>query len=212
MHGNSFRIAFLVLCCIAGFMLWQQQSTVYENQGRLSISQEDNAVVLEWNSEIDVPMVRRFQEAFSEWGNRTETFVIDLNSPGGALREGNKLIELIKDMKRSHLIITRVGPRGSCLSMCVPIYLTGETRVASPTSNWMFHEPKSVDYFSGEEGGAPEFEQAYKSERFFDRYFVNSEISPHWRDQLKQEWVGKDVWKTGQQLVNEGSNIITELR
>ena len=208
------QIALIVMVAIAGFMAWQMQQSIYENKGRLVVEKDPsdrNAVVFSWNSEIDVPMERRFIEAFDEWRGKANRIVIDLHSPGGSLMEGRKVIKLINRMKRTHRVDTRVGTNHSCLSMCVPIYLRGQTRFAAANSQWMFHEPRSFDFLSGEEVKEPEREQQATARRFFDRYFTNSEMDPAWRRQLEREWRGKDVWRTGSQLVDEKSNIIHQL-
>ena len=199
------------MIAIAGLLYWQIHKDIYEDKGRLVVRQDGEVVILSWHSEIMVPMAKRFSEAFSEWGGKTEVFVIDLSSRGGALREGGNVIELINGMKRTHTIITYVGERGSCLSMCVPIYLQGQNRISAVSSRWMFHEPIATDFFSGEEVSIPQQERRRTARRFFDRYFANSDINPEWRDRLQKEWVGKEIWKTGRQLVEENSNIVLEL-
>ena len=49
------------------------------------------------------------------------------------------------------------------------------------------------------------------AKRFFNRYFVHSEMDPDWRAKLEQEWQGGDVWKTGQELLDEGANVVMAL-
>lgn len=202
---------FSVFLIASVFLYQQQHQRIFEDQGRLSVSQEGNAVVLEWHTGIEQPMELRFSEAFEEWADKTDTFIIDLHSNGGALQEGGRIIELINAMKKNHHMITRVTGNNHCLSMCVPIFLSGEERIASATSRWMFHEPQSYDYFDGSKASQPEFERQYYANRFFDKYFVKSVIDPAWRDRLRQEWVGQDVWRSGQQLFDERSNIVTRL-
>ena len=211
MPPNASRIVFLLLCAVAAFLFWQQYEKIYGDQGRLKVAQVDNTVWLSWHHEVDVPMATRFREAFYEWQNKTEKFVIDLNSPGGSLYEGGQVIELITEIKKTHTVETHVGPENICLSMCVPIFLQGDERRASAASAWMFHEPRSADFFTGEEVAEPEFERKYVSNRFFQKYFTNSPMAPSWREKLESEWEGKDIWRTGQQLTIENSNIITNL-
>jgi hypothetical protein len=50
------------------------------------------------------------------------------------------------------------------------------------------------------------------SRRFFERYYVNSPMTPAWREQLEKQWAGKDIWKTAEDLIREGSGIVTDLR
>lgn len=208
------QIALVIMVAIAGYMAWQLQQSIYENKGRLVVEQDRSArdtVVFSWSSEIEVPMERRFIEAFDEWRQKANRIIIDLHSPGGSLMEGRKVINLINRMKQTHRVDTRVGANHACLSMCVPIYLRGQTRFAAANSQWMFHEPRSYDFLSGEKVDGPKSEQQAMARRFFERYFTNSEMDPAWRRQLEREWRGKDVWRLGSQLVDEKSNIIHQL-
>lgn len=205
------QIALIVLIAVAVFLYWQKYEDVYKDTGRLQISQQGDAVILSWNSPIELPMERRFQEAYAQWADQTSKFIIDLNSGGGALREGRLVIEVIKQMKRTHLVETTVGEGANCLSMCVPIYLQGEQRSASRNSRWMFHQPSAYDYITDEKVEENDADRTAASDRFFEKYFVNSEMDPQWRDNLQKEWVGKDVWRTGKQLYDERSNVILQL-
>ena len=75
----------------------------------------------------------------------------------------------------------------------------------------MFHEPTAYDYFTGEKIDEPDFEKRRSSERFVERYFVNSPMDGAWLDNLTEEWRGRDVRRNGRQLVEEKSNIVTAL-
>ncbi len=155
-------------------------------------------------------MAKRFEEAFNVWSDKTDKFVIKLNSRGGALREGRLVIELIEQMKKTHLIETNVESGAFCLSMCVPIYLRGERRVAASDSLWMFHQPTAYDFITGDKVSTNE-DRLIAGERFVEKYFVSSEINQEWLKRLKQQWIGKDVWYSGQQLVGENSNVIQRI-
>lgn len=205
------QLALVILSAVAVFLYWQKHQDTYKDTGRLQVAQDGNAVILSWNSTIELPMARRFQEAFTNWADKTDKFIINLDSRGGALREGREVVELIDEMKKTHLIETTVGEGALCLSMCVPIYLHGEQRSASRNSQWMFHEPSSYDYVTDEKVEENETDRRAASDRFFKKYFVNSEMDPNWRANLQKEWVGRDVWRTGQELVDEQSNIILKL-
>ena len=203
----------LIAVMFAGivYLSMRAEQRVYDNQGRLTVREEAGAVVFIWKSGVEIPMARRFEEAFAEWRHVSRHIIIDLHSPGGSLREGEAVIQAINHMKQSHRVDTRVRSGRACLSMCVPIFLTGEERRAAPSSRWMFHEPTARDFFTGEEVPEPEFERRYASAQFVERYFTNSEMDPQWRESLVAEWKGKDVWKSGRDLANEGSGIITRL-
>lgn len=205
------RLLLVALVGVAGLLAWQHQNTLFEDKGRLGVAIKGQTAVLAWNSKIDLPMARRISEAFQQSKDQVKRYILILNSQGGSLHEGGKVIEQIERMKRSHQVYTFVGPKGICLSMCVPIYLQGQKRLAAPGSRWMFHEPIHVDAYTGEETNKPKFEKEFFARRFFNRYFTNSEMDPAWRERLEREWKGKEVWKTGQQLFDERANIVTQL-
>ncbi len=206
--------ATLIMFTLTAVMITRNEEFVFRDEGRLVVERDQadpRTVIFKWRSEVDVPMARRFAEAFDEWKSKSNHIIIDLHSPGGVIHEGEAVIRVIEDMKRTHIVDTQVGRRRACYSMCVPIFLMGEERLAAANARFMFHEPTAYDYFTGEEVKEPEFEKRHTSEKFFNRYFVNSKMDPVWRDGLRAEWRGKDVWRTGQALMDEGSNIVTVL-
>ena len=206
------QIALIVMCVILVFLAWQSEQRIFHLGARLVVTEEAGGTVrFSWRSPVAAPMARRFEDAFAQWRGRAERIIIDLNSPGGSLAEGRAVISVIEEMKRSHLVETRVGPGRSCLSMCVPIFLKGDVRTAAPSSRWMFHEPAAMDAVTGEEVEIPEFEKRYASDRFVREYFVASDMDPVWLDGLLEEWRGRDVWRTGRELMDEGSGIIQRL-
>lgn len=205
------RLLLCALVAVAGVLAWQHQSKLFENKGRLEVALQGQTAVLAWNSEVELPMARRIEEAFEKMRGQVKRFVLVLNSPGGSLHEGGEVIKVLSRIKRSHELQTFVGPRQNCLSMCVPIYLQGQVRLAAPDSRWMFHEPIYLEAHTGEKVNKPKFERDFFARRFFNRYFTNSEMDPAWRKRLEAEWKGKEVWKTGKQLHDEKANIVTRI-
>ncbi|MEM7426085.1 MAG: hypothetical protein AAF441_08315 [Pseudomonadota bacterium] len=196
---------------VACFMGWQHYQRVYEDKGRLTTLIEGDTLIMSWQSKIDLPMARRMIEAFEESGDRVKRVIVDLSSQGGSIYEGREAIRVINRMKRTHRVDTHVGPGRICLSMCVPIFLQGQNRIAAADSRWMFHEPYHADQFSGAKVDKPKFEEDYSARKFFNRYFTNSPMNADWRRGLEAAWKGNEIWKTGKDLVDERSNIITRL-
>ena len=196
---------------VAGYMGWQHYQKVYEDKGRLQVAVKGETAVFSWHTGVDLPMARRMIEAFDKSKDKVKRIIIDLSSPGGSLYEGAEVVKVIDHMKKTHRVDTHVGSKGICLSMCVPLFLQGRKRIAGKSSRWMFHEPYFADGFSGQKTKKPDFEEEYTARKFFRRYFTNSEMDAAWRAKLEKDWKGKEVWKTGQQLVEEKSNIITDL-
>lgn len=205
-------IFLLVIFALLVFVALQTEQKFNQQQQRFTAERVGDSAVFAWRDEVEFPMSLRLQETFDEWKGEVDRIVIDLSSPGGSVSEGRQVIQVIDDMKRSHLVETRVRARRFCLSMCVPIYLQGEMRVAAPTSQWMFHQPSAVDAITGEPIRTPQLERQYETQKFVDRYFKQSDMDPLWLEKLEAEWDGKDIWKTGRQLFDEESGIILEIR
>ena len=207
-------LATLLMFAMSVVLLTRNEELIFRDEGRLVAERDPSdpgTVIFYWRNEVETPMARRFAEAFDEWRYEADRILIDLHSPGGAIREGGAVIRIIEEMKRTHIVDTRIRKRRACYSMCVPIFLQGEQRTASASSRFMFHEPTAYDFFTGEEVAEPEFEKRYASQRFVDRYFVNSPMNREWLQWLIENWRGKDVFKSGKDLMSEGSNIVTKL-
>ncbi len=207
-------IVTIALLAMTALMIARNEELVFRDEGRLVAEvdpSDPNTVIFYWRNDVETPMARRFAEGFTEWKDKAVRIVIDLHSPGGAIREGEAVIREIERMKRTHIVDTRVRARCACYSMCVPIFLQGGKRSAAPSARFMFHQPTSYEYFTGERIEEPEWEREMAAQKFFRRYFVDSPITPAWRDQLALEWRGKDVFRSAQELVDERSNIVTDL-
>ena len=206
--------ATLLMFAATALMIARNEEFIFRDRGELTVAPDPNGpdtIVFTWRNKVEAPMARRFEDAYAEWKGKGRRILIDLHSPGGYLEEGEKVIRIIEEMKRTHIVDTQVGARRACYSMCVPIYLQGEERFAAPNARFMFHEPSTVDFYTGDKVERPQFERDYISRRYFDRYFGASPMDPEWRDKLAAEWKGKDLYYTARELVDQHSNIVTEL-
>lgn len=213
MNARLTPVLIIALLVAAFFLMRASEQEYLADEGRLGVREDpaSDAVILSWSSPVGAPMARRFEEAYRQYDDEVSTFVIELNSPGGTVAEGKRVVQMLDRMARTHNLETRVGAGGDCLSMCVPIFLTGETRIAAADARFMFHEPASFDSFTGERTNEPAFERRFTADRFFERYFENSPMTPAWRTQLESDWVGRDVWKSGADLWRENSGVLTAL-
>lgn len=206
--------ATLVMFAATAFLLARNEELIFRDKGELTVTRDSSdpqTLVFVWRDKVEAPMARRFEEAWREWRNEGSRVIIDLHSPGGVIAEGADVIRVIDQMKRTHIVDTRIRNRRACYSMCVPIYLQGETRYAAANARFMFHEPTAYDVYTGEEVRQPQFERDRVSRRFFERYFVNSPIDPAWLEKLAREWKGRDVFYSARQLTDQNSNIVTVL-
>lgn len=204
------RLVLFGLIVVAMLMGWRLYEQKHADTGQLTVRQNGDTVILAWTGEVELPMHTLLVRAFEEWRNKSEHFLLQLNSPGGSVREGGDVVELLQRIKRTHTLDTYVASREICMSMCVPIFLLGTKRIAAPDARFMFHEPKRF-YDDGSEAKGFSFEREALTRRFFTRYFVNSAMDANWRVQLEKDWIGKDIFRSGKQLFDERSNIVTDL-
>jgi hypothetical protein len=208
------RFVGLALYGLAAVMAWNLYQRLYADRGQLAVSVDaasPDTLVMAWHHEIKLPMAKLMADAFAARKDSIRRIVIDLDSPGGSLDEGAAVVAVIATMRQSLEVDTRVGAGHDCLSMCVPIFLQGKRRLAAANSRWLFHEPRSVDYFSGKDVSTPGFENRYFARRYLDTYFASSPVDPAWLARTAPLWQGRDLWRSGRQLVDEHSNIITGL-
>ena len=204
--------ATLAMFSVIVVMMTRNHRSLIEDNNQFTVWRERGVVTFEWRDVIQAPMADILEMQFEDQKKRARRFVIELDSQGGALAEGREVIEVMERMKRTHQVDTRVGEGGICYSMCVPIFLVGENRMAVEDARFMFHEPKTYEYFTGKKQDVPDFEQEMTSQRFFSRYFVNSPMDAVWREKLAAQWKGKDLYYTAAELVAQNSNIVTELQ
>ncbi len=207
--SNNLRfLVTIALFAALALFAWKSGRRVYEEGPDLDIREEGGDVILRWAHAVEAPMAERFEKAFARWKGKTERFVIELDSPGGAIVEGRLVIDEIEKIRRTHRVVAYVGSGAECLSMCVPIFLAGDERIAAKDAVFMFHEPSTYDLVTDERVRKPGFEQRMTSDRFFERYFVKSEMNPEWREKLRAAWKGRDLWFTAEQLVEQGSGVV----
>src|SRR5262249_31310474 len=98
-------------------------------------------VVIEYKGPIVFPMAENLREIWSEIRKnaRFERVALRLNSPGGTDLHGLEVIGVLREMRQQVRLMTVVNENDLCASMCVPIYLQGDTRYAGPATSWMFH-------------------------------------------------------------------------
>jgi ATP-dependent protease ClpP protease subunit len=108
--------------------------------------------------------------------------------------------------------------------MCVPIFLAGRERIADPEAYFMFHQV-SLSFGGRDNTKRPEFSETEKAlysdivksveTRVTDEFFRTDigvrGVSSAWLARMREKISGRDVWMSGQQLVDEGSGIVDRL-
>ena len=165
-----------------------------------------NTVVMNWNGPIVSPMANQIRDAFESRKRQATRFVLRLSSYGGSVAEGERVIEVLRQIKSTHELETAVTQGDVCASMCVFIYVQGTKRFGALTSSWLFHEVSHMD---------PVTKQTTKLdraawERLVDKYFRPAGVSDTWIADLKPRTIGSDYWQTGSDLIRSSSGIIHE--
>src|SRR5262245_41536266 len=106
----------------------------------LEFNKEDGTLYIEWSGPIVAGMADDLRAALGKYGTTLNRVVLFLDSAGGQVEEGNRAIEALNEIKLRHQLITVVPHGKLCASMCIPIFLQGEDRLAARASVWIFHE------------------------------------------------------------------------
>lgn len=135
---------------------------------------------------------------------RDRKVILDLDSAGGELDEGNRIIALVKTARARRHIDTLVWYGHLCASMCIPIYLQGEKRHAAALSVWMFHP--------AHRGQSPFPSVAATAAVLGD--MVAYGMSREWLEELEKREVFStpgEFWISGADLYAQGAGVITDL-
>jgi hypothetical protein len=128
--------------------------------------------------------------------------VLFLDSAGGQVDDGDRVIEALNEIKLRHQLITVVPHGKLCASMCIPIFLQGEDRLAARASIWLFHEAAQR-----QANGALRTDTA-ETWRLFRKYYAPAGVSMHWLKSIAPMIKEADLWQTGGDLISAKSGII----
>lgn len=165
---------------------------------------DPNTVVFLWDGNVQPGMAQEIAQAFEQWKGRVNRVIFSINSLGGSVNEGDAVIKVFQDIKRTHKFDTHVGRGRQCGSMCVPLFMQGQQRLGARTSSWLFHEIANFDNRGQLVMLLPE-----RTDRFFNNYFKPFGVPDTWIDATKQQIKGNDLWQTGDDLIKAQANIIT---
>ena len=135
---------------------------------------------------------------------RDRRVILDLDSAGGEMDEGKKVIALIQKERERRHVDTLVWYGHLCASMCIPIYLQGEKRHAAALSVWMFH-PAHKEH-------SPFPSVAATAAVLGD--MVAYGMSREWLEELEKQGVFStpgEFWISGADLYAQRAGVITDL-
>jgi len=216
------RFKILGVCCAALAIAKSQlvsSPAVGTLTQTLAVREEAGRVILAWSGPIAKPMRDDIGAAIDRFKADPRRLVVTLNSPGGALDEGHEVMTAIRDAAQSRPIDTRVENGAVCASMCVPIYLLGAERTADPAAHFMFHEA-SLDPSAGSEDGrrtlavnalARKAIETFVTDVFYESDIGGQRVNARWLREMRARIVGREIWVSAQQLVDEGSGVVDAL-
>jgi hypothetical protein len=126
--------------------------------------------------------------------------VLFLDSAGGQVDEGDRVIHVLNEIKPTHRLITGVRDDKLCASMCIPVF-PSRRRPSARTSRWIFHEAAK----QGANGRARREETL----RLFQKYYVPAGVSVNWLKRIMPIIRRADLWESGGDLISTKTGIVT---
>jgi hypothetical protein len=168
----------------------------------LEFNKEDATLYIDWSGPIVAGMADDMRAALDKYGTVLDRVVLFLDSAGGQVVEGDRVIETLNEIKLRHQLITVVPHGKLCASMCIPIFLQGEDRLAARASIWLFHEAAQR-----QANGVLRTDPA-ETWRLFRKYYAPAGVSMHWLKSIAPLIQETDLWQTGGDLISAKSGII----
>jgi ATP-dependent protease ClpP protease subunit len=168
----------------------------------LEFNKEDGTLYVDLSGSIVAEMADDLRAALGKYETTLNRVVLFLDSAGGQVDDGDHLIEVLKDIKLRHRLITVVPHGKLCASMCIPIFLQGEDRLAARASIWLFHEAAQR-----QANGLLRTDTA-ETWRLFRKYYAPAGVSMHWVKGIAPMIKEADLWQTGGDLISAKSGII----
>jgi hypothetical protein len=168
----------------------------------VEFNKEDGTLYIDWLGPIVAGMANDLRSAFDKYGAISQRVVLFLDSLGGQVEEGDRVIEVLNEIKLQHQLITVVPHGKLCASMCIPIFLQGEDRLAARASLWIFHEAAQRQANGGQRTDMAE------TWRLFRKYYAPAGVSMHWLKSIAPMIKEADLWQTGGDLISAKSGII----
>jgi hypothetical protein len=153
-------------------------------------------VIFSWAGRISPGTNADILAAFTDAKDKYKRVHLVLASGGGSVNEGNLLIKTLKDITKTHSLTTEVKNGQRCWSMCVFVYLQGQTRFAARGTTWMFHEVSNTDPVTHK----PTELSRRAWDKLVDAYFDSAGVSAAWTAQMRPKTMGMDYYQSGTDL------------
>jgi hypothetical protein len=166
-------------------------------------NKKDGTLSIEWSGPIVPGMADYLRTALDKYGAASHRVVLFLNSAGGEVDEGDRVIHWLDGIKPTHRLITVVLDGNLCASMCIPVFLQGDDRLAARTSRWIFHEAARQ--------GVNQKERMEETLRLLQKYYLAAGVSPDWIKRIMPIVGRADLRRSGGDLISAKSGIVYPL-
>ena len=168
----------------------------------LEFNKEDGTLYIDLSGPIVAGTADNVGAALGKYGTTLNRVVLFLDSAGGRVDHGDRVIEALNEIKLRHQLITVVPHGKLCASMCIPIFLQGKDRLAARASIWLFHEAAQRDA-----NGVLRTDTA-QTWRLFRKYYAPAGVPARWLKSIAPMIEEADLWQTGGDLISAKSGII----
>ncbi len=168
----------------------------------LEFNQADGILEIEWSGLIVAGVADELRTSVAKYGTALKRVVLFLDSAGGQVDEGDRVIAVLNEIKQGHRLATVVPHGKLCASMCIPIFLQGDDRFAARASLWIFHEA------SQPQANGSQRTDMTETWRLFRKYYGSAGVSMHWLKSIAPMIKGADLWQTGGDLIDAKTGII----
>jgi hypothetical protein len=164
-------------------------------------NETDRTLSIAWSGPIIPGTADDLRTALDKYGAASHRVVLFLKSAGGRVDEGDRVIHLLDGIKPTHRLITVVLDGSLCASMCIPVFLQGDDRLAGRTSRWIFHEAARQ--------AENEKERRKETLYLFQKYYVPAGVSMQWLKRMMPLVKRAELSESGGDLISAKSGIIT---
>jgi ATP-dependent protease ClpP protease subunit len=168
----------------------------------LEFIKEDGTAYIDLSGPIMASTADDVRAAVGKYRTSLNRVVLFLDSAGGRVDDGDRLIEALNEIKLRYRLITVVSHGKLCASMCIPIFLQGEDRLAARASIWLFHEAAQR-----QANGELRTDTA-ETWRLFRKYYAPAGVPTRWLKSIAPMIEEADLWQTGGDLISAKSGII----
>jgi hypothetical protein len=168
----------------------------------LDFDQQNGTLEIDWSGLVVAGVADELRASVAKYGTALKRVMLFLDSAGGQVDEGDRVIAVLNEIKQRHRLATVVPHGKLCASMCIPIFLQGDDRFAARASLWIFHEASQPQANGGQRTDMTE------TWRLFRKYYGSAGVSMHWLKSIAPMIKGADLWQTGGDLIDAKTGII----